>query len=51
MIKGTFVKTDKVSTLEIKEKRMILGEGKVKIINELICNYVILRTTCCQEEI
>ncbi|KKK48318.1 hypothetical protein LCGC14_3146300, partial [marine sediment metagenome] len=33
-----FVKSDKVSTLEIKEKRVILGEGKVKIINKTICN-------------
>lgn len=38
MIKERFVKSDKVSTLEIKEKREILGEGKVKTINKLICN-------------
>ena len=38
MIKTKFVKSDKVSTLEIKEKRMILGEGKIKIINKIICN-------------
>ncbi len=37
-IKEKFVKSDKVSTLEIKEKRVILGEGKVKIINKTICN-------------
>ncbi len=30
-IKEKFVKSDKVFTLEIKEKRVILGEGKVKI--------------------
>ena len=38
MIKEKFVKSDKMSTLEIKEKRVILGEGKVKIINKTICN-------------
>jgi chromosomal replication initiation ATPase DnaA len=38
MIKETFVKSDKVSTLEIKEKRVILGEGKVQTINGIICN-------------
>ncbi len=38
MIKGKFVKNDKESTLEIKEKRVILGEGKVKDINKAICN-------------
>ncbi len=37
MIKDRFIKSDKVSTLEIKEKRVILGEGKVKTINKLIC--------------
>jgi hypothetical protein len=38
MIKEKFLKNDKVSTLEIKEKRVILGEGKVKIINNIVCN-------------
>ncbi len=38
MIEQEFVKRDKVSTLEINEKRMILGEGKIKIINKEICN-------------
>jgi hypothetical protein len=38
MIQEKFLKSDKVSTLEIKEKRVILGEGKVKIINKTICN-------------
>ncbi len=38
MIKEKFIKSDKVSTLEIKEKRVILGERKVKIINKTICN-------------
>ena len=32
MIKEKFLKNDKVSTLEMKEKRVIFGEGKVKII-------------------
>ncbi len=27
-----------MSNLEIKEKRMILGEGKVKVINAQICD-------------
>ncbi len=27
-----------MSTLEITEKRLILGEGKVKTINKIICN-------------
>ena len=38
MIKEKFVKSDSVSTLEIKEKRVILGEGKVKTINKIVCN-------------
>lgn len=38
MIKEKFVKSDRVSTLEIKEKRVILGEGKVKTINKIICD-------------
>ncbi|GJQ57487.1 MAG: hypothetical protein D8M57_18130 [Candidatus Scalindua sp. AMX11] len=38
MIKEKYFTHDKVSTLEIKEKRVILGEGKVKTINEIICN-------------
>ncbi len=38
MIKEKFVESDKVPTLEIKEKRVILGEGRVKIINKAICN-------------
>ena len=38
MIKEKFVNSDGVSSLEIKEKRMILGEGKVKTINAQICN-------------
>ena len=38
MIKKKYVKNEKKSNLEIKEKRMILGEGKVKIINKEICN-------------
>ncbi len=38
MIKEKFVESDKVSTLEIKEKRVILGEGRVKIINKAICS-------------
>ncbi len=38
MIKEKFLKNDKESTLEIKEKRVILGEGKVKTINKIICN-------------
>ncbi len=38
MVKRRFVKDDKKSNLEIKEKRMILGEGKVKTINKEICN-------------
>ena len=38
MIKEKFVKRDKVSTREIKEKREILGEGRIKTINALICS-------------
>lgn len=38
MIKEKFVKSDKVPTLEIKGKRVILSEGKVKKINKTICN-------------
>ena len=38
MIKGEFVKSDKVSIREIKEKREILGEGRIKTINALICS-------------
>jgi REP element-mobilizing transposase RayT len=38
MIKEKFVVKDKESTLEITEKRLILGEGKVKTINKMICN-------------
>ncbi len=38
MVKDKFLKHDNVSTLEIKEKRVILGEGKVTIINKIICN-------------
>ena len=38
MIKEKFVKSDKVSTIENMEKRVILGEGRVKTINEKICN-------------
>lgn len=37
MIKRKFIKNDKESNLEIKEKRMIFGEGKVKIINKKVC--------------
>ncbi len=38
MIKEKFLKNDKKSILEIKEKREIFGEGKVKTINKKICN-------------
>ncbi len=38
MIKEKFVNRDKMSNLEIKEKRMVLGEGKVKVINAQICD-------------
>jgi len=38
MIKEKFVRKDRESILEIKEKREILGEGKVKTINKRICN-------------
>lgn len=38
MIKERFVKSGKKSTLEIMEKRVIFGEGKVKTINKIICN-------------
>ena len=38
MIKEKFVKKGKVSTLGITKKRLILGKGKVKTINKIICN-------------
>ncbi len=37
MVKRKFIKKDKKSDLEVKEKRMILGEGRVKMINKEIC--------------
>ncbi len=36
MIKEKFVNSNKMSSLEIKEKRVVLGEGKVKVINAQI---------------
>ncbi len=38
MIKEKIVTSDKMLSLEIKEKRVVLGEGKVKIINAQICD-------------
>ncbi len=38
MIKEKFVNSNKMSSLEIKEKRVVLGEGKVKVINAQICD-------------
>ncbi|GJQ57591.1 MAG: hypothetical protein D8M57_19900 [Candidatus Scalindua sp. AMX11] len=38
MIKEKYFTHDKMSILEIKEKRVILGEGKVKTSNKIICN-------------